>query len=134
MNNKVMVGEHQPDKGLSRDPSILHTLFIPTFSSWLSMVFGVFSRKMYGNNAPFRPHGFSYGFPPSTWPPLDQAFLREHEERRRKVFFYAFNELCRPLRKDPNSSVLVGKINYPKDLGPSNRRVWTCIAGLGSSK
>eukprot|EP00434_Breviolum_minutum_P030692 symbB.v1.2.027142.t1/scaffold2765.1/size71220/1 len=35
---------------------------------------------------------------------LGEAFLREHEERRRKVFFYAFNELCRPLRKDPNSS------------------------------
>ena len=93
------------------------------------MVFGVFSWKMYGKHA-VSSHGFSYGFPLQP----DQAFMREHEERRRKVFFYAFNELCRPLRKDPNSSVLVGKINYPKDLGPSNRRVWTCIAGLGSSK
>ena len=26
------------------------------------------------------------------------------------------------------------KLNYPKDLGPSNGRVWTCIAGVGSSK
>ena len=23
---------------------------------------------------------------------------------------------------------------FPKDLGPSNGRVWTCIAGVGSSK
>ena len=23
---------------------------------------------------------------------------------------------------------------YPKDLGPSNGRVWTCIVGVGSSK
>ena len=66
---------------------------------------------------PFRPHGFSYGF--SAWPP-NQAFLREHEERRRKVFFYAFNELCRPLRKDPNSSVLVGKIKKPVWPKPSS--------------
>ena len=58
---------------------------------------------------PFRPMVFPMGFRLATWPPLDQAFLREHEERRRKVFFYAFNELCRPLRKDPNSSVLAAR-------------------------
>ena len=29
---------------------------------------------------------------------------------------------------------MTGSISYPKDLGPSNGGVWTCIAGVGSSK
>ena len=57
------------------------------------------------------------------------------------LFHDPFPEQIQVLFQETNFKLPEGRVLQrlfdmciPKDLGPSNGRVWTCIAGLGSSK